>query len=409
MSRAFSDMGDKEFDDFLKKVSESPDIPFREEDWTLMKARLAAANAKASPVKWRTALIWMGVLSIIFLAVYFYGSALWEASSTDPHQEVGTLEPEGDTEIGQIGDSNFTEEMSQEEKVDLSLALGNVDPDPVSSSIANLEKQESSAEASVFADSREGKDEGVNSLGEVLESQAIVLNYRPDLARLAPQDLTPKGISTRPIIESEEKQPEDTKTKKWFSGRFNLSVQAAPDLSGVKLDQFGKAGQALGLGAEYFISPQFSVNSGVFYSHKPYESEGPFQMAYGEEVNGVIGDCGVLDIPVNLRYYPLQGTVQRAFISMGLSSYLMLFETYEITYEDPKTGYEYTKTIEKNGENQHPFGVVNLSIGYERKLADRLSLQVEPYFKVPLDGVGEGNISLKSAGIFLGLKYYPGR
>ncbi|WP_157373353.1 hypothetical protein [Algoriphagus terrigena] len=409
MSREFSDMDDKEFDGFLKEVSESPDIPFREEDWTLMKARLATANAKTSPAKWLTALVWMGVVSIVSLGIYFGGSALWEASSTDPRQEVGTLESEGEPEIGQIGDSNLTEEMYQDEKVALNPTPAKGDSGSSTSSITNLEKEELGTEVSVFADSREGKDGGIYSSDEFLESQTIELNYRPDLTQLAPQDLIPKGISFRSIIESEEKQPEDTKTKKWFSGRFNLSVQAAPDLSGVKLNQFGKAGQALGLGAEYFISPQFSVNSGVFYSHKPYESEGPFQMAYGEEVNGVIGDCGVLDIPINLRLYPLQGTLQRAFISMGFSSYLMLSETYEITYEDPMTGYEYTQTIEKNGENQHPFGVVNLSIGYERKLAERLSLQVEPYFKVPLDGVGEGNISLKSAGIFLGLKYYPGR
>jgi hypothetical protein len=56
-------------------------------------------------------------------------------------------------------------------------------------------------------------------------------------------------------------------------------------------------------------------------------------------------------------------------------------------------------------ENRHFFSVLNLSMGYERSLSDRWSLQVEPYLKAPLSGVGAGKVKLTSAGVFFGLKY----
>ena len=56
-------------------------------------------------------------------------------------------------------------------------------------------------------------------------------------------------------------------------------------------------------------------------------------------------------------------------------------------------------------ENQHLLSILNLSAGYERSLGPRWSIQAEPYFKLPLSGVGAGKMRLASAGVFFGLKY----
>ncbi|MCE7057892.1 hypothetical protein LZF95_24625 [Algoriphagus sp. AGSA1] len=208
--------------------------------------------------------------------------------------------------------------------------------------------------------------------------------------------------------ETEINHKEEKVTRKNpFAGKFNVSVQAAPDLSGIKLNQVGKAGQAIGIGAEYFLRPKISVASGVFYSFKPYSADEGYQLDYGDQPDRVLGECDILDIPLNLRFYPIEGKLQRFFASAGLSSYLMLKEHYKLEYQDTGTGYPYSREIDVSGDNNHFFGVVNLSVGYERKLGDQLSVQVEPYFKVPITGVGEGDISLKSTGLFVGLKFHP--
>lgn len=93
-------------------------------------------------------------------------------------------------------------------------------------------------------------------------------------------------------------------------------------------------------------------------------------------------------------------------MTVGLSSYLMLKEKYDLEYKSYNYGGNaYGNSLEVQNKNKHYLNIVNLGIGYERVLTDRLSLQVEPYLKLPLSGIGEGNITLKSAGAFVGLKY----
>src|SRR5690606_3856692 len=235
------------------------------------------------------------------LGIYVGVNRLWKTGSEDEHQataskdlrvetgevDVGNLKPAGT--IPFEGKKVFPESASVEaESARLTL------------SGANSKEKERGFNASFFADSLESSGQSFDPLEQNRAGEVISSDYRQDLFQLAPINLGGPGLTLRLSDPPKEKRPEDMKTRKYLAGRFNLSVQAAPDVSGVTLNQLGKAGQAIGLGAEYFLSPSFSINSGVFYSHKLYESNGPFEMAYGEVVNGVIGDCGVLDIPVNL-------------------------------------------------------------------------------------------------------------
>ena len=60
----------------------------------------------------------------------------------------------------------------------------------------------------------------------------------------------------------------------------------------------------------------------------------------------------------------------------------------------------------KNADN-YWFSVLNLSVGYERVISKRLSIQAEPYLKVPLTGLGAGSMKMGSYGMFFSLKYRP--
>ena len=64
------------------------------------------------------------------------------------------------------------------------------------------------------------------------------------------------------------------------------------------------------------------------------------------------------------------------------------------------------QTAEYNffNENKHVFSIVNLSAGYE-KTWNRFGLQVSPYAKLPLKGIGGGKVKLASAGVLVSAKY----
>ncbi|WP_057936025.1 hypothetical protein [Algoriphagus resistens] len=400
---------DKELDDILREISDSAEIPFSEEDWGDMKARLDKTSAP-SPGWWgKRNLGWSGAVLLILLISIVFWNPLQEKK--DLNQNTTAYETQNNIPESNEGRSKSTEITHSE------ATLTQDEAKPVQSSTAKAsglgKPGVSEPKIQVIENGKVDKTASEAILSEIPEFKKLEnttflwqTNQIPamDYEDFRPEDglILAKTAADGGLVKKERKPHR-------FAGRFNISVQAAPDLSGIKLNQVGKAGQAVGIGAEYFLRPRISVSSGVFYSFKPYSTEGGYQSGYGDQPDRVIGECDILDIPLNLRFYPLEGKLQRVFASVGLSSYLMLKEHYELEYKDTGTGYPYTHEIDVKGANNHFFGVANFSIGYERKLAKQLSIQVEPYFKVPLNGVGEGDISLKSTGLFVGLKFYPGR
>ena len=53
------------------------------------------------------------------------------------------------------------------------------------------------------------------------------------------------------------------------------------------------------------------------------------------------------------------------------------------------------------------FSVLNISAGFEHNISKQLSVQAEPYLKVPLKGMGYGSMNLDSYGLYLTFKYKP--
>lgn len=188
---------------------------------------------------------------------------------------------------------------------------------------------------------------------------------------------------------------------------LSVSLTLAPDFTGTGQQGSTKMGAGVGLQLEYKILPCLSVVSGAFYSKKNYLTDNSFSpygkfWDYRPEPDHIDASCGVIDIPLNLRFYALNGNRHRFFLSGGLSSYLMRSEDYTLVYSD---GQWDDYTYEVRNENHHLFAIYNLSVGYERNFAGRWALQLEPFMKIPARGVGTGSVKLNSMGAFVHLKY----
>jgi hypothetical protein len=412
MSKKSSFKSDKELDDLLRSISDSADIPHSKEDWGAMKNRLDQTFGP-EPTSDKKRLVGAGVLTLIMLI----SLSLWlliPSTQENGFNQVSEENPELPT-IDETGEPILSSDLASKDiagshKVKPETDSGELTSTAMASPsrrpyLRDLSADAVSRDEALFNISSENPESSLKRLkSEPLHSwQSNTLpdpHYFTSLSRGL--GLPEKSRYGQAVVEPEKRAFN-------YAGRLSISIQAAPDLSGVKMNQVGKAGQAVGIGLSYFLHPRLSVASGVFYSFKPYRSTGELLYGYGKPPTSLLGECDILDIPINLRFYPLEGKIQRAFISAGLSSYLMLKEHYELEYQDPVTGYPYVSEIDVRGANNHLLGVINISAGYERKLGQQLSVQVEPYFKVPLSGVGEGDISLKSTGLFVGLNFYPGR
>jgi hypothetical protein len=86
----------------------------------------------------------------------------------------------------------------------------------------------------------------------------------------------------------------------------------------------------------------------------------------------------------------------------------MLTEDYEYVYKSTEKG-TYTRNWGVKNENNHLFKVASLSVGYERSLGKKWALQAEPFVRLPLAGVGAGQVRLSTLGMFMSVHYRWGR
>lgn len=208
------------------------------------------------------------------------------------------------------------------------------------------------------------------------------------------------------------KTPETTAATVFKKG-LSIRILGAPDLSFIGFDQIKRPGTTVGALLEYRFSQRFSVQAGVIQTMKLYDALGSQyvwpEAWYSQKARPVSIEaaCKVLDIPINLRYDISQASDRRWFVSTGISSYKMLNEKYTYNYAPRTYGIKWPGWEGSTGD--YWFGVLNLSMGYERQLGKRFTVQAEPSFKVPLAQVGLGKIKLNTAGLFISARYRLGR
>lgn len=204
----------------------------------------------------------------------------------------------------------------------------------------------------------------------------------------------------------------ERKGKPSFGSKWSLVLSAGPDLSFAS-GNAGKLETVKGIGIGYQINGRFSLSTGFYTARKIYTAEAKDYKFTGTVGNyypnlkSVDGDCIVYEIPLLLNYSILKGDRSSWFVSGGLSTLLMHQEEYNYYYKPWPTGNYVHKKWAVSDKNKHFFSLVALSAGYTRKLNERLFIQAEPYMRLPLNGVGEGKVDLKSAGVLFSIGFKP--
>ena len=263
-----------------------------------------------------------------------------------------------------------------------------------------------------------GKDEvaGDPKTGEpTLNPQQTPSNNLPVLPADRHDTVTAKPIMGRddtPLAvvpkEDEAKKKKDQKRKTSVRG-FVFSLSAGPDISAAGLDDVGKVQPVYGVGLGYRLSEKFTLRTGMYVASKIYTaSPSDYKPEYTPPnfnyLQKVDADCRVYEIPVTLAYQWGKGKHQW-FTAAGVSSYLMKRETYDYLYKYPSgQTYSYRRTIDN--ENRHFLSAISLSGGYTRKLNNTFSVSAEPYIKIPVSGVGWGNINLQSGGVLFSINAF---
>lgn len=254
---------------------------------------------------------------------------------------------------------------------------------------------------------------GKDQVKDISSQSAPVAQNPTTLPADAITESVAKQASTDSVSNSISKKSVKTKNRGDFKKGLELGIAGAPDMSNVKFKNTEEPGFNVGVQLGYRLSQRWSVNTGVLYTKKIYSSRGKdFNPPKGTwldnvKLDKVEGSCYMFDIPLNIRYDLNTNANQRFFVNTGLSTYLMKKEDYHYHYQyaNGSPGYRY-RSLSSDGN--HWLSIVNISAGFEKKLNKHFSLQAEPYLKIPLDGVGFGNLQLNSYGMYFSLKYKPG-
>jgi hypothetical protein len=228
-----------------------------------------------------------------------------------------------------------------------------------------------------------------------------------DSTQQAERNIAPvPAVADSGTVQKDWKNEKQAASRSWF-----VKLPVSPDFSSINYTAPGKPGINIGLLGEYSLSRHFSVSTGAIYSKKLYDSKNPDKSyssgGWTAKASSLNGDCRVLDIPINVTYYIFPESKTNLFMSLGASSYIMLKEKYVYTVWANQRDYEYEENF--SHKNNEWFSMLNISIGVQRRLGEHFFVQVEPFLKAPMSGVGEGKVNLVSTGVFFSLKYKLGK
>jgi Outer membrane protein beta-barrel domain len=184
---------------------------------------------------------------------------------------------------------------------------------------------------------------------------------------------------------------------------FYVGLFAGPDVSTVKFQSVNNLGFSVGALIGYRFNNRLSVETGLIWDKKYYYSNGEYYKKNGASLpptTTLNGSCSMFEIPVDIRIDFATKKNHGFFAKTGLSSYLMTSENY--TFNDPA----YPSVQWKNDSLQNNiFSILQISGGYERAISDKTKIRVEPYVKIPLQGIGKGDMPIASFGIYFGITH----
>jgi hypothetical protein len=182
--------------------------------------------------------------------------------------------------------------------------------------------------------------------------------------------------------------------------------------SEVKSQKFTKPGLLAGLRAGYRVNNRFSIETGVLFGVKHYYSNGKYfymdkissSMPTGMQVISLSGTNAAIEFPLKINYHFPARKYGHLFSSAGFTSYLIKNE--KNNYNALINGTKQTITSIYTKPNHYLLATFDLSLGFEYKMKNNKTIQIEPFLQFPLKGVGVGRMPVMTTGLQIGYSIF---
>ncbi len=386
----------------IKEAAENAQFDFNTEAWQAMEAKLDGKS-------WRVGAWWkfgLPVLLIAILAFFFWPQA---GSEGDALKVIEPVESQ-DAIPDQVLDAKVSEQeqkdILEQNESDATEALLDTQEKSSNNRISTSQVTRTRTTSKLKAGENSkveyfSKDtQPISGLGSIDNENSKSYGLINELSGLERQSALLPFSEIQPwILDSTF-----TKYGKLDSAfrRFTYGLVLSLDLSSTRLEGFTDPGTMVGLIGEYRVNKNWALQSGVAYATKIYSAFGSeyetpeWALNAPNEFASVLAKCLVIDIPINMKRYFTTKKGNQWFLSGGISSYFMLREDY--TYEYSANRPAWPDTWRYENKNNHFFGIANISGGVVRPLTKKLNINIEPFMKLPLTGIGEGKVKFLSFG-----------
>lgn len=274
------------------------------------------------------------------------------------------------------------------------------------------EPQENHVIAGPTLNSEIQKERHHSSTKEQSVNVVDVLGKMPILA-IVPLTTLPQAIDAVVELPVQEQAASTTS----LIDRFSISAYGAPEWSFIEGTNKSTMGWRVGLDINYALSDRWYVHSGIGLTKKHVEGNGQAFTKKGGWVMDIAPEtmeakCHMIDVPLLVSHRFAKTKKHAFFAQAGLINYFISSEWYGFDYspEDElalqNIGQKPLDEINMpKSSNHHWVGVGQISLGYSHKINEHFSIQLSPYFQIPLKGIGEGNTKIYSAGFKTALTF----
>jgi len=381
---------EKEYiDELFKKGLANSEVTYEEEHWTAMERRL---RLRSKQIKF----LWVASIAsaaVILMTVFL---VLWqpEVHRHSPAVSVTVVKPVKDTSIVT---PHIKATAIHADEIKLKQERRKLNEERTKLPLAYMEKR---------VDRQRVLLPPIKTITwNIPESNQKLLVWQ-DLGVEEEDALGEKKITS--VAQEDQLQPIQSKLKPY------VTLTWAPDLTSVQGAERQSFSGGIGLLYTVPLNHRISISGGALYAKKNYSSPYSFykpnvRLTWSEKPTNVDAACDVLDIPINLNYQFYQRGRSKFTASGGISSYFMLREQYHFAYANEAAYDQSVIDYEVRGQNNHLFGVANLSVTFERQLNKRFSIGIQPFVKLPLTGIGYGQTKLMSKGIAVSVNFKGGK
>ncbi|MCB0661294.1 MAG: hypothetical protein KDC24_01035 [Saprospiraceae bacterium] len=409
-------MSDKEkrhIDDLFRKGSEQHAYPYNPEAWKDMEALLEKEDRKKIIFWWFGGLA--GALLLIAGIIWLWPDEPMETKGNADLKKEVTSQIESNSSNNSNLDlavNASSKEESSEEETSSSLVSKLESAQNVGGKHQDTPKNHFKKKMADPRPDQKIKDED----SQVLESNPYLTREEaPDFSIQTNLLTTLPYLTLQPLpFESTlrlkgivENLPDDTlltvnEEDKEGPHGFFPGLTIASEISGVGAVHLEYLDWKLGAEMQYRFKKPWALSLGFNYVHKNYDADYvDYHVPDDFWVRGIQptyarGDCHMLEIPVQIGYFPKGFETSTFFVQGGITTYFMLSERYYYYYVEADP--DLLRYWHTDQSSSYWLGVVQLNAGYQFHLGKE-SFRFGPYVQIPVKGVGFGQVQLNSYGL----------